>query len=231
MADKNMTGAMATIEPTKGNNVHGMVMFQQMGDKVRVIADLTGLAPNTKHGFHVHEGTECGDDGMLAKGHYNPEQHQHGLFPSAASSMRHAGDFGNIQADGNGVAHLDMMIDNISISGQKNPIVGHALIVHADPDDGSQPVGNAGKRIGCGIIKAGGKMTMLEKREPITLGYVITRPEVVNTLINSPQRDQLSSLAGVNQVDWFRLPSLNLPQTILTAEPQISEFSIEGTHP
>jgi len=156
MADKNMTGAMATIEPTKGNNVHGMVMFQQMGDKVRVIADLTGLAPNTKHGFHVHEGTECGDDGMLAKGHYNPDGHQHGL-PTASSSMRHAGDFGNIEADGSGKAHLDMTFDNISVSGAKNPIVGHALIVHADPDDGSQPTGKAGARIGCGIIKAGGK--------------------------------------------------------------------------
>ena len=156
MADQNMQMAMADIEPTKGNSAKGTVKFMQMGDKVHVMGEISGLAPNSKHGFHVHEGTECGDDGMLAKGHYNPEQHQHGLFPIAAS-MRHAGDFGNIQADGNGVAHLEMMVDNITISGQKNPIVGHALIVHADPDDGSQPVGNAGKRIGCGIIKAGGK--------------------------------------------------------------------------
>jgi len=156
MADMNMTGATANIEPTKGSTVHGTVMFQQMGDKVRVMADIAGLAPNSKHGFHVHEGTECGDDGMLAKGHYNPEQHQHGL-PTASSAMRHAGDFGNIQADGSGNAHLDKTFDNISISGQKNPIMGHALIVHEKEDDGSQPVGNAGARIGCGIIKAGGK--------------------------------------------------------------------------
>ena len=65
--------------------------------------------------------------------------------------------FGNIQADGSGKAHLDMMFDNITISGSKNPIVGHALIVHEKEDDGSQPTGNAGARIGCGIIKAGGK--------------------------------------------------------------------------
>ena len=156
MADKNMTGATADIEPTKGSNVHGTVMFQQMGEKVRVIADITGLAPNSKHGFHVHEGTECGDDGMLAKGHYNPEQHQHGL-PTANSAMRHAGDFRNLQADGSGKAHLDATFDNISISGTKNPIMGHALIVHEKEDDGSQPTGNAGARIGCGIIKAGSK--------------------------------------------------------------------------
>jgi Cu-Zn family superoxide dismutase len=155
MAEANMSGAMANVEPTKGSTVKGMVMFQQMGEKVRVIADITGLAPNSKHGFHVHEGTECGDDGMLAKGHYNPEAHQHGL-PTANATMRHAGDFGNLVADSSGKAHLDQTFDNISISGAKNPIMGHALIVHEKEDDGGQPTGNAGARIGCGIIKAGG---------------------------------------------------------------------------
>jgi len=155
MADANMQMAMANIEPTKGSTAKGTVNFMQMGEKVHVIAEISGLAPNSKHGFHIHEGTECGDDGMKAGGHYNPQQHQHGL-PGASSAMRHAGDFGNIQADANGVAHLDMMFDNITISGQKNPIMGHAVIVHAKEDDGSQPVGNAGARIGCGIIKAGG---------------------------------------------------------------------------
>jgi len=127
----------------------------QMGEKVRVTADISGLTPNAKHGFHIHEGTECGEDGMAAKGHYNPEQHQHGL-PDAGDDKRHAGDFGNLQADGSGKAHYEGTFDNISISGAKNPIVGHALIIHAKPDDGSQPTGNAGARIGCGIIKAGG---------------------------------------------------------------------------
>jgi Cu-Zn family superoxide dismutase len=155
MADQNMQTATANIEPTKGSTAKGMVKFMQMGDKVHVIADISGLAPNSKHGFHIHEGTECGDDGMKAGGHYNPEQHQHGL-PSAGDAQRHAGDFGNIQADGNGMAHFDMMFDNISISGPKNPISGHAVIVHAKEDVGSQPTGDAGARIGCGIIKAGG---------------------------------------------------------------------------
>jgi len=157
LTDANTTGATADIEPTKGSTVRGTVIFQQMGDKVRVIADITGLKPNSKHGFHVHEGTECGDDGTLAKGHYNPEGHQHGL-PSANAAMRHAGDFGNLETDSSGKAHFDKTFDNISISGAKNPIVGHALIVHANPDDGaSQPAGNAGPRVGCAIIKAGGK--------------------------------------------------------------------------
>ena len=154
MADKDAQVATAMIEPTKGNNARGTVTFTQIGDKVRVVADITGLKPNAKHGFHVHEGTECGEDGMLAKGHYNPEKHEHGM-PTAMADKRHAGDMGNLSADGSGKAHYDATFDNITISGQKNPVVGHALIVHANPDDGSQPTGNAGARIGCGIIKPG----------------------------------------------------------------------------
>jgi Cu-Zn family superoxide dismutase len=87
---------------------------------------------------------------MAAKGHYNPEKHQHGL-PDKAE--RHAGDLGNIEADNSGMAHLELTVDNITINGAKNPILGHAMIVHANADDGSQPTGNAGGRIGCGIIK------------------------------------------------------------------------------
>src|SRR5882672_3413658 len=154
MADQNMQMATANIEPTKGNTAKGTVMFHQMGDKVRVTADITGLKPNQKHAIHIHEGTECGEDGKAAGGHYNPENHPHGL-PTADMDHRHAGDFGNMQADSSGKAHLDLTVDNITISGSKNPIVGHAVIVHAKDDDGSQPTGNAGDRIGCGIIKAG----------------------------------------------------------------------------
>lgn len=154
-ADKNMNTATANIEPTKGNTARGTVVFHQMGDKVHVVADIHGLKPNQKHAIHIHEGTECGEDGMAAKGHYNPENHEHGL-PSAPNDKRHAGDLGNLQADGSGKAHHELTVDNISISGTKNPIVGRAIIVHADDDEGTQPVGNAGARIGCGIIKAGG---------------------------------------------------------------------------
>jgi len=157
MTDDNMQMATATIEPTKGNNARGTVMFHQMGDKVRVTADITGLTPNQKHAIHIHEGTECGDDGMKAGGHYNPEGHPHGL-PTASPDKRHAGDFGNMQADASGKAHLDLTVDNITISGPKNPVVGHAMIVHAKEDDGTNVNnGNAGGRIGCGIIKAGMK--------------------------------------------------------------------------
>jgi Cu-Zn family superoxide dismutase len=86
---------------------------------------------------------------MSAGGHYNPEGHQHGL-PEAEN--RHAGDLGNIQADDQGKAHYEISVTNISVSGAKNPIIGRSVIVHAKVDDGSQPTGNAGGRIACGVI-------------------------------------------------------------------------------
>jgi superoxide dismutase, Cu-Zn family len=152
LSDAAANHAMCTIEPTKGNTCKGVVHFTQEGDKVKVVADLSGLAPETKHGFHIHEGTEVGEDGMKAGGHYNPDKHQHGL-PDKPAAERHAGDFGNLTADKEGKAHLEITVDNITINGSKNPIVGHAMIVHEKADDGGQPTGNAGGRIGGGIIK------------------------------------------------------------------------------
>jgi Cu-Zn family superoxide dismutase len=117
---------------------------------VKVIADLEGLAAGQKHAFHIHQYGDCtASDGMSAGGHYNPEGHQHGL---PDSEKRHAGDLGNIQADSEGKAHYEITASNISIQGQKNPILGRGVIVHAKPDDGGQPVGNAGARIACGVI-------------------------------------------------------------------------------
>jgi Cu-Zn family superoxide dismutase len=124
----------------------------QDGDAVKVVADLEGLNPGQKHAFHIHQNGDCtSSDGMSAGGHYNPEGHQHGL-PEA--EKRHAGDLGNVQADNDGKAHYEIRVANISISGPMNPILGRGVIVHAKVDDGSQPVGNAGARIACGVIGA-----------------------------------------------------------------------------
>lgn len=100
--------------------------------------------------MHIHQwGDITAADGTATGGHYNPEGHDHGL-PNGGD--RHAGDFGNVKADANGVAKFDQTFDNISIAGMKNPIIGRGLIVHADPDDGSQPTGNAGARIAQAVI-------------------------------------------------------------------------------
>jgi Cu-Zn family superoxide dismutase len=149
---KELSSAVAEIEPTQGNQAKGTVTLTQSGGKVRVLAEMSGLKPNSKHAIHVHEGTECGHDGMKAGSHYNPDKHEHGL-PTAANNKKHAGDWGNLEADEDGKAKLDLTVDNITINGAKNPVLGRAVIVHEKADDGSQPVGNAGARIGCGIIK------------------------------------------------------------------------------
>ena len=142
--------AIAVISPTLGNNTAGLVHFYQVADNVKVMATLTGLTPNQNHGFHVHEfGDISAENGTSAGGHYNPEGHPHGLPPN---QMRHAGSFGNILADENGNATFELVDDTISIAGQKNPIIGRAVIVHAKKDTGIQPTGGAGARIGMGIV-------------------------------------------------------------------------------
>jgi superoxide dismutase, Cu-Zn family len=142
--------AIAVLHPTANSKTHGKVQFTQQGENVKVVVDVQGLTPNGKHAIHIHEFGDCSaPDAMSAGGHYNPEGHPHGL---PDSSTRHAGDFGNLQADAQGKAHLELTVSNLSIAGTKNPIIGRGVIVHAKEDDGSQPVGNAGGRIACGVI-------------------------------------------------------------------------------
>ena len=145
--------AVAVLHPTAGNHCHGVVRFTQDGDSVKVVADLEGLTPGQKHAFHIHQFGDCSSpDGMSAGGHYNPEGHKHGL-PDAQE--RHAGDLGNVQADNDGKAHYEITVNNVCVAGSMNPILGRGVIVHGKPDDGGQPVGNAGPRIGCGVIGVG----------------------------------------------------------------------------
>src|SRR5690554_3116357 len=123
--------AIAVIQPTQGNTATGVVTFTQMENGVHVVADVSGLKPNAKHGFHVHEfGDISSADGTAAGSHYNPQGHPHAL-PNGGE--RHAGDFGNLEADAQGKAHLDIHAEGISIAGLNNPILGRAVIVHADP--------------------------------------------------------------------------------------------------
>ena len=143
------TKAIAVLHPTQGSNVMGTVTFTQSGDEVKVVADLTGLTPG-KHGFHIHEFGDCSDPkGASAGSHFNPGGHHHGA-PDAGD--RHAGDLGNIEADASGKAHLEMSDKVMKLSGADS-IVGHAVIVHEKADDlKTQPTGDAGGRLACGVI-------------------------------------------------------------------------------
>jgi Cu-Zn family superoxide dismutase len=145
-----VTHAVAVLRPTEDNSAEGVLHFVAVDGGVRVHGEVRGLNANQQHAMHIHEwGDLRAADGMATGGHYNPEGHPHGL-PN--DDERHAGDFGNLQADDQGVAHFDMTVDNITIAGLHNPIIGRGLIVHAEPDDGSQPVGAAGGRIAQAVI-------------------------------------------------------------------------------
>jgi len=149
-ADAQIKQAIAVLHPTQGNKAQGTVRFTQEGNSVKVVADVEGLNPNQKHAIHVHEYGDCAAaDGASAGSHYNPEKHEHGLPDKA---QRHAGDLGNLEADASGKAHLELTVNNITVAGNKDPVLGRAVIVHAKVDDGGQPVGNAGGRIACGVI-------------------------------------------------------------------------------
>jgi len=142
--------ATASLSPTTGNTARGTVTFTEDGDEVRVRASLSGLKPNAEHGFHVHEKGDCSSgDGMSTGGHFNPGGKAHG--PQAAE--HHAGDMPSLNADAYGNATASFELKGVSIGSGSADLVGRGLIVHRDPDDyKTQPTGNAGPRIACGVI-------------------------------------------------------------------------------
>jgi Cu-Zn family superoxide dismutase len=146
--------ATARLEPTKGNKTFGEATFEQRGDKVQVWIYVQGLKPGQEHGLHIHEVGDCSSgDGMSAKGHFNPFGKPHG---DPKSGERHAGDLPALKAEKNGRAKVEALVDMISVTPGPGSILGKAVIVHADPDDyKTQPTGNAGARLACGVIKPG----------------------------------------------------------------------------
>ena len=146
--------ATAQLQPTKGNKTFGEATFEQMGDKVRVAVFVQGLKPEQEHGLHIHEVGDCSSgDGMSAKGHFNPLGKPHG---HPGSAERHAGDLPALKANKAGRANVQVDLDLITVTPGPASIVGRGLIVHAAPDDyKTQPTGNAGARIACGVIQPG----------------------------------------------------------------------------
>jgi Cu-Zn family superoxide dismutase len=116
---------------------------------VKVVAEVTGLTPGD-HGFHIHEFGDCGDaEAKNAGGHFNPGGHDHG-GPDAEA--RHKGDLGNMTADATGKAHYERVDKHLKLGGE-NTIIGRSVIVHEKMDDlKTQPTGNAGARVACGVI-------------------------------------------------------------------------------
>lgn len=147
---EEITELVSVLHPTAGNTVNGVVRFFETDQGVRVIAEVYDLAPNTTHGFHIHEYGDCSAlDGTTAGGHFNPQDAPHG---GPDSEERHVGDLGNITVDENGFAELDITDQMISFEGTNN-IIGRGIIIHAGEDDlETQPTGAAGERLACGVI-------------------------------------------------------------------------------
>jgi Cu-Zn family superoxide dismutase len=142
--------ATATLSPTSGSTASGTVEFHQLRDgSVEVTVNLSGV-PAGVHGFHVHDKGDCGDNGNAAGGHFNPMSTAHGA-PSA--DPHHAGDFGNVTADAAGTVSHKFTTRSITLDETAASAIGHAVILHANPDDlQTQPTGNAGARIACGVV-------------------------------------------------------------------------------
>ena len=143
--------ARATLTSSAGNNIAGNVVFAQEGRKLFVIAEVTGLKPGP-HGFHVHEKGDCSAaDFSSAGGHFNPDSQPHG---NPTIGAHHAGDMPLLVADASGKATARAELRSMTVGGGASDVVGKSVVVHADVDDfRSQPAGNSGARIACGVIK------------------------------------------------------------------------------
>lgn len=144
--------AIANLASASGSLVSGKVTLTPMGNGVHITGEVGGLPAGSSHGFHVHEKGDCSAaDASSAGAHFNPFNAAHG---KADAGAHHAGDMDNIVADTEGVAKINLHVIGVTLGGGAvNDIAGRALIVHAAPDDySSQPSGNAGARVACGLI-------------------------------------------------------------------------------
>lgn len=152
-ADALRPGATSTLSATKGSIVAGELSFAPINQGVQVTGTLSGLDAGSSHGFHIHETGDCSaPDGTSAGGHFNPSGSEHGRV---GSTTHHAGDTDNIVADADGMAMVDNRLEGATLGdGAPTDIVGKGVIVHAGVDDyTSQPTGDAGARLACGVIK------------------------------------------------------------------------------
>lgn len=154
-------GAVSVLYAEKGvavlkgttveSSLAGTVSFQDTKKGLEVVAAFTGLTPGL-HAFHIHQFGSCADMGKAAGSHYNPKGAPHGYLPKDGPHKAHAGDMGNLTVGPDGSARLETVLPEISLSQGKSTVAGRAVIVHEKVDDFSQPVGNAGGRVACGVI-------------------------------------------------------------------------------
>ena len=143
----------ASLAPTKGNEAKGDLTLTQRDGAVEISGQLTGLKPNTEHGFHIHENGDCSaPDASSAGAHFNPTNQPHG---KPGSGAHHEGDMQAVRSDDSGVASVDVRAIGATLGdGSPADVVGKAIVLHEKPDDyTTQPSGDSGDRIACGVIQ------------------------------------------------------------------------------
>lgn len=152
-ADKEI--AKATLNSTAQNENIGTVKFYSLADgKIKMDLELNFAAKaDSTVALHFHEHGDCGNMGENTHGHWNPTKEAHGKWDSA---NYHSGDIGNIKLDDKGHATLSVTTDRWNTNeGDVKNIIGRGIIVHGGTDDyTTQPTGNSGPRVGCGVIEA-----------------------------------------------------------------------------
>lgn len=144
--------AVAVLEPRSGSKVKGKATFTEHEGKVVMKLVVSGLTPGD-HAIHLHDVGDCSaPDAMSAGGHWNPTAEKHGRWGRAPF---HHGDIGNLYANRKGKAELTFETELWSIgTGKPADIIGRSVIIHAKVDDyATQPTGNAGERVACGVIQ------------------------------------------------------------------------------
>ena len=143
--------AVATLQPKSGTQVTGTATFTQKGDTLEIVVSAKTLTPG-KHGIHVHEKGDCSaSDASSAGPHFAPGGGQHA---GPTDPKRHAGDLGNLEAGADGSVTVTITTDVMRLGSGDRDITGRAIVIHGDPDDlTTQPSGNSGGRIACGVIE------------------------------------------------------------------------------
>lgn len=144
--------AKADLIAPKGSPLKGQILFTEKDSKLTVTSSVDGIKQGP-HGFHIHEVGDCSAaDFSSAKGHFNPDQTAHG---SHHSSPRHPGDLGNLIADEKDSVRSSITVEGVTLGMGPKSIIGRSVVIHENEDDlKSQPAGNSGPRIACGIIES-----------------------------------------------------------------------------
>ncbi len=138
---------------TPGSRLKGQLKFVDEKTGVVVVGEVWN-APPGKHGIHIHEKKSCADNGVSAGGHLNPSGNEHGFAPTGMPLHGHPGDMGNIEVDVDGHGTLKVHMPELGLATRSRyDIRGLAVILNEKEDDFSQPDGNSGACIACGLIE------------------------------------------------------------------------------